>query len=234
LTAVAASEVVRRPLQLYLENNVSDQHFLTAAVSRFSKWCADGWLEVVMGGGSAMGADIAARSAEVVGRWRSFFLFDSDRLHPDELVPGWIPSRQDDCQGYKFECLCADIPAERWHRLERRSIENYLPAVVLRPINRRALDALVDPAVGAMAQFYNMKQGLTGDGVSPHDPNKAARAARSKGFWTGLPASTIADLEGGFGKHISNAFSNVPHNHPWSAEVIAEMQALSNALQGAM
>lgn len=234
LSADATSEVVNRPLRLNLENDDSDRRFLASTVPSLSSWCARGWVEPVMGGGATMGAKITAAGADVVARWRTFFVFDSDRLHPDEFANGWAPPGGDGCQGYRFEVLCVAIPRQRWHRLERRSIENYLPASVLYPLKADLTATLFSPAVGIMAHFYNMKLGLRGDGISPAHPNKTVRAGRSQGAWMALPASDVATLEPGFGSNVADEFGSVPANYPWPSPVIAEMNLLADALQDAM
>ncbi len=234
LNAEATRDVVRHPLRLVLENDRADKLFVEATVPRFAAWCAKGWIQPEMGGGSTMKARIVLASAHALDRWRTFFMFDSDRLHPNELAAGWIPPRRDGCQGYDFEVACASMPRDRWHRLLRRSIENYLPSVVLQPLKRTTTACLVSPAVGSMAHYYHMKEGLSGDGVSPVNPKKVVRAARSQGFWTSLPSADVADLKAGFGSKVSNEFNKVPQHHPWPADVIAEMTALADALQDAM
>ena len=238
LSAAGAADIVNRPLRLVLENDESDRCFLESTVSSFSTWCTRSWLVPEMGGGSAMGAKIKAAGANTVDRWRTFFVFDSDRLHPSELAVGWAPPRGDGCQGHQFEQHCADIPLKRWHRLERRSIENYLPDVVLQPLNPNLTATLFSNAVGTMAHFYNMKQGLRGDGVSSGDPKdlekKLVRASRSQGMWTGLSQNEAKHLEPGFGKDVAEEFKNVPKNFSWSLPVRTEMNRLADALQDAM
>lgn len=234
LTANAARDLVNVPLRLVLENDQSDQMFVASTIPSFSNWCASGWISPAMGGGSAMEKDIAVTTTHVVARWRTFYLFDSDRLHPGELITGWGPPGGDGCQGHNFEVACADLPPARWHRLRRRSIENYLPQVVLNAANPATTSTLFSTSVGAMAHFYNLKKGLAGDGVSPPDPKKSVRASRCQGFWTSLPTAEIAALESGFGPKVSSAFQNVPAHHPWPADVIAEMDDLAAALQDAI
>jgi len=234
LTARAARDLVSRPLRLVLENDQSDRKFVESTVPSFSGWCVRGWIAPAMGGGSAMGKDIAATSTDIVERWRTFYLFDSDRLHPSELAGSWGPPAGDGCQGHNFESACANMPRERWHRLNRRSIENYLPQPVLNAVNSTATSALFGNSVGVMAHYYNLKKGLAGDGVSPPDPKKAVRASRCQGFWSSLTPADIAALQDGFGPGVSNEFKNVPASHPWPADVIAEMNVLADALQDAM
>ena len=234
LSAAGAADIVNRPLRLVLENDESDRCFLESIVPSFSTWCNRSWLVPEMGGGSAMGAKIKAAGANGVDRWRTFFVFDSDRLHPNELTVGWVPPNGDGCQGHQFEKYCAAIPSNRWHRLERRSIENYLPQVVLQPLNVDLTATLFSGAIGTMAHFYNMKNGLSGDGVSPVDPKKSVRASRSLGMWTGLSQNEVKYLEPGFGKDVAEEFRNVPKIHIWSTPVLTEMNRLADALQDAM
>lgn len=234
LTAVAASALVKRPLRLVLENDHSDKLFVEATIQPFKQWCSREWIEPDLGGGAAMEKDIADAAADIAAQWRTFFLFDSDRLHQSELAPGWTPPSGDGCQGYNFERKCAALPASRWHRLNRRSIENYLPQSVLIAKCAATAAALFSPSVGQMANFYNVKKGLAGDGVAPLDPKKAIRAARSQGFWSALAPAEVAALTVGFGPKVSEEFNNVPPNHPWPADVLAEMATLASALQDAI
>lgn len=234
LTAEATREIVNQPLRLVLENDHSDRLFVESTVSSFSQWCSNGWISPVMGGGSAMEKDIATTSGNSVAKWRTFYMFDSDRLHPSELAAGWTPPNGDGCQGHRFEVACAGVPRARWHRLDRRSIENYLPQVVLNGVNSAATTTLFGASVGQMAHYYNIKKGLAGDGVSPSNPNKSIRANRCQGFWTSLAGAEISSLESGFGNSVSEEFRNVPSAFSWSADVLREMNALAEALQDAI
>lgn len=234
LNAEAARYVVERPLRLVLENDSADRSFVEATVPRFGAWCANGWIQTEMGGGSAMKAKIHLAAADMVTKWRTFFMFDSDRLHPVELAAGWRPPRNDGCQGYEFEQACRNMPAVRWHRLERRSIENYLPTAVLEPLNAAATDSLTRPAVEPMAPYYNMKKGLDGDEFTPQGLPNRARWARTRDFWSTLHPTDNAALRGGFGRNVSDEFANVPPNHAWPPDVVREMNALADALQDAM
>lgn len=234
LTARAAFAIVNQPLRLVLENDQSDRLFVESTVPAFSTWCSNGWIEPVMGGGSHMKNKIDAASVLPVDRWRTFYLFDSDRLHPTELDANWVPPGGEACMGHVFERACVAMPARRWHQLERRSIENYLPPSLLATRNAATSAALFDASVGSMMYFYNFKAGLAGDGVHPPAPRPTVRASRSQGFWTALPAASLAALERGFGKAVAEEFNNVPANQAWPASVIVEMSNLSDALQDAI
>lgn len=174
-------------------------------------------------------------AADPTRRWRSFFIFDSDRLHPDELDPAWPGTRSpDQCQGHNFERACALLPRGQWHRLERRSIENYLPKSVLPLEKEKLTEQLYSPEVGSMAWFFNMKGGLGLDGVHPAKPAQAIRAARSKGFWTSLDKDALEVLQHGYGADVARRFDHVPPSHPWPAEVLVEFDALSDRLLNAI
>lgn len=234
LDAKAALDIVKKPLELVLENDSSDLLFISASLRAFSRWQSQGWIAPIMGGGSAMTAKINTVSADHAKPWRTFFLFDSDRLHPNELTSSWTPPSGDGCQGYNFEVACALLPPRRWHRLERRSIENYLPPAVLSPIDPVLTTTLYGPSVGQMAHYFNMKKGLDGDRLASNGVPNHVRWARSQGFWSNLPSTEYTPLQGGFGSKVSSNFSNVPANHPWPLDVIAEIDALADALQDAM
>lgn len=234
LNAEAAREVVGRPLRLVLENDSADRLFVEATVPRFATWCAKGWIQPEMGGGSPMKAKIESASSHALERWRTFFMFDSDRLHPSELAAGWTPPSGDGCQGHIFEVACAAMPTERWHRLSRRSIENYLPPAVLQTDKPATTASLVSAAVGLMAHYYNMKKGLYGDEFKSDGSQNTTRWARTQAFWSNLQPQDLAALKDGFGRSVSDHFSNVPQYHPWPPDVTAEMNALADALQDAM
>jgi len=234
LNAQAAYDIVNKPLQIVLENDISDKTFVESTIPPFATWCSNGWIEPVMGGGSHMRKKILAASDDSMARWRTFYLFDSDRLHPTELTSTWGPPPGDACQGHAFEQACANMPHGRWHRLERRSIENYLPQSLLSIKSAATSAALFDAAIGNMAHFYNFKEGLSGDGVHPVSQSQLARASRSQGFWTSLSPDFVLALQGGFGKKIAEEFSNIPASYIWPMSVINEMDALSDALQDAI
>lgn len=234
LTADAAANVIDKPLRVVLENNQSDKHFLQSTIPDFKQWCDREWIVADMGGGSAMGADILTTSASYVKKWKTFYLFDSDRLHPNELNSAWSPPGGDGCQGFVFQQRCVSMPPRRWHMLERRSIENYLPQSILGQSDFTKTNVLFDPSVGEMLKYYNFKEGLKGDGVDPVNPRQVIRAARSNGFWTSLPATVVDSLRGGFGTKIADDFTKVPDNYTWPTDIYHEMDILSAAIQDAM
>lgn len=234
LLALPTLALVTRPLRMVLENNNSDLAFIQATLPRFRTWKDKGWVVPEMGGGSAMMADIQQTAADGLLRWRTFYLFDSDRLHPDELLSGWSAPSGDGCQGYVFERACTSMPATHWHRLNRRSIENYLPMSILHTVDAGTATALADPAVGQMVNFYNMKYGNMGDSATRAKTPNSIRIARSKGFWTSLPQPLQDALGRGFGEKVSENFAHLSPTHAWPADISSEVTALEERLQDVM
>lgn len=234
LNVRSAYKLVNEPLRVVLENDQSDRSFVESTIPSFASWCSKGWVQPVMGGGSVMKKKISITNSDSMARWRTFYLFDSDRLHPSELATGWTPPRGDGCQGHVFQSECGGMPAGRWHMLGRRSIENYLPEPLLMARNPAVTTALFNAAVGSMAEFYNYKKGLAGDGVHPIVANQAIRAKRSQGFWVALPPPLPDELKHGYGNDVAEEFANVPPNHTWPLTILTEMDQLSETLQDAI
>lgn len=236
LTAGAALPLVEKPLCVFLENDESDLMFMQAMNIGIDGLIHSSAIEISHGGGSTMQAKIARAGANLQAQWRSFFIFDSDRLHPTELNPSWVPPRGDGCQGHIFETACAvsNVPQSRWHMLRRRSIENYLPLAVLSARDAACAAVLSSPSVGCMLYYYNMKKGLDGDGVWPLNPSKQVRASRSCGAWSALSTADRDGLQSGFGSNVAEEFRNVGSTHRWESDILAEADVLLAALYDAL
>lgn len=236
LTAAAAFPLVRQPLRLFLENDDADWSFLCSVVTSIASLKARAALEVMHGGGSDLLRKIADAGADHMKRWRSFFMFDSDRLHPDELAEGWTAPSGDGCEGYQFQVACteADIPRSRWHMLRRRSIENYLPESVLSQEKPDCASVLFSTRVGEMRHYYNVKKGLKHDGIWPPDPKKTVRASRSLSRWDALSPEDKNFLQAGFGPTVADRFKTLPRAQRWDADILAEGEAIASALLDAI
>lgn len=234
LHATTAASLVRQPLQLYVENDEHDANFLRAVLPELTQWESAKLIKLEHGGGSEMTRKVERVASDRTARWRSFFLFDSDRLHPDELDPGWRKPGGDGCQGWSTQQACknANLPHSCWHQLNRRSIENYLPQSLLSQRDSSRADALFSPEVGPMQHYYNMKQGFLGDLFTQGNINtpNPIRAGRSKGFWEELPASLQRDLGRGFGGDVATLFQQDLSGHHWPSDVRAEIDHLHAAL----
>ena len=236
LTASAALPLIRQPLRLFLENDDADWSFLCSVATCIAGLKTRAALEVMHGGGSELKRKIVDVGADDMKKWRSFFLFDSDRLHPSELDSGWRTPSGDGCEGYQFQVACtiANIPSTRWHMLRRRSIENYLPQRVLEIEKPDCASVLFSANIGEMLYFYNMKDGLEGDGIWPPNPRKPVRSRRSQSRWDALSADEKNSLRAGFGKNIADKFKSLPKNQSWDAEILAEGVVIASALLDAI
>lgn len=238
LHAKTAASLVRQPLQLYLENVKNDANFLRAVLPELAQWESAKLLKLEHGGGSDMTTTIKDVALNGAARWRTFFLFDSDRLHPDELAPGWSAPSRDGCEGWQMHQALenAKMPPSRRHQLNRRSIENYLPQSLLSQRDATRAEALHSSAVGRMSWFFNMKKGFQHDLFIKGDPERPnhIRAARSRGFWTSLPEEIQAALRQGFGDDVATLFPQVPPDHAWPPDVRDEVAKLHIALLDAL
>jgi hypothetical protein len=181
-----AVRLLQRPLRLLVENSRNDGAFLRLMAEPSDRRHLDealrsGWIEYEMGGGLPEINHRLRRLAEasddstMMERARLWAMFDRD-AHRDDR------SRESENSGLVRE-HAARIRTP-WplvaHQLERRAIENYVPARTLRgwwcgqaetpkqKINRRQLvDAfLTEGPAGLPAKarrHYNMKQGLLND-----------------------------------------------------------------------
>lgn len=232
----ATRTLVEAPLQLYLENDESDWGFISAVDRRAGDLLSRKSLQKFHGGGSDMTKKIEKAGGDAVLRWRTFFMFDSDRLHPDELHPDWTTPRGDGCQGLEFAKACREqnLSSASWHMLRRRSIENYLPTALLTELSPACTETLLSASVGNMRHHYNMKFGLEGDGIWPQNPDKLNRASRTRGAWDALSADDKQRLRTGYGKKVAEQFKDVPSEHRWEPEVIDEVGKIIEALLDAV
>ncbi len=208
-----AARLLAEPLGLLLENFEHDKDFLTA---HLPPWLAreldlqikEGWVLVLNGGGSVLGAHLDERADDRVRCLRTWIMFDSDRLHPDEHDPNWdgkAPSGRDaSCQALKWERTCSEIYPRRFWALHRRSIENYMPENELENSPSQELDHL--DRVSAFTRMsrdqrwhFNMKKGRNGDTTEP-------ACSRARDLYAALPEPDKLLLQGGFGRNLSDQF----------------------------
>ncbi|MCY1073159.1 hypothetical protein [Archangium lansingense] len=126
LTPEDAALLLALPLWLVFENRLTDKHFLLCVASEprrtaLKNALLKGWLRAEHGGGLGdMGRYIAGLREDPAERLRTWVMFDSDAASPGQ------PSSQS--EALKMKCVGASVPH---HQLQRRSIENYLPARAL-------------------------------------------------------------------------------------------------------
>ena len=129
-----AKDLVREPLQLWLENDRNDAAFLrtVAPAGQYREWLAGAaarrWIEYRHGGGSDLGPKLRALDPWV--RIRSWAMCDSDNWEPN------VVSRQVETFRRASDALASTTgprrPAVPLQVLRRRAIENYLPLPGLR------------------------------------------------------------------------------------------------------
>lgn len=232
-----ALKLLDEPLGLLLENSRNDWNFLLrlapgAARTLLQEAEQDRLLEPLMGGGSTIVQQMEARAAHSPAKKaRTFVLFDSDRLHPDELHPDWpkqAPEHAEGCGAVKYEvCARMHFP-DQHHRLMRRFIESYMPLDALKAWCERTGDK-ADPIVRGNAfqsfqhladdqrWFYPMKGGFKKD-------SSANATARQRDLYMSLSQAERAALSDGFGNYLSSWYdpSNYANELNWDPQAQAE------------
>src|SRR3990167_7790631 len=169
-----AVSLLDHPLGLLVENAANDWHFLRRMMraserQRLQYAVSRRWVEVLHGGGADLVPRLHDRASTPEGALRTFVLFDSDRRHPDELDSSWTPTLSEACQGFLNEAEAKAKVADRYWRLNRRSIESYLPRAELE-IKVSNTQGVPTGAVDVFFRmqpearwYFNMKKGLNGD-----------------------------------------------------------------------
>lgn len=207
-----ALEVLRESLGVFVENSANDWHFLCKIMrpserKRIQNAAKNGWVSALHGGGHTLLAQVESRTQNPAKALRTFVLFDSDRLHPDECAPGWTPvrpgQRQAACQAFEWEQVFQRQLAQRYWMLKRRFIESYMP---LSEIDAASSDRVHADAVEAFTRipktgrwYFNMKDGFAGD-ENRHDKERCRDL-----FAQTSPQDRIA-LKNGFGSKLAHHY----------------------------
>lgn len=163
-----AYRLLHSPLKIVLENRNNDWAFLeTIALEPWRQRLQEareiGAIELVHGGGlPEIKKRVASLEAAPGERLRSWVLFDSDALEPKR------PSKDSEA----LREACEDTGC-RYHQLNRRASENYLPPKALlswagslkgpqRTKTRKKAEAFADMEP-KQRHHYNMKHGFDGD-----------------------------------------------------------------------
>ncbi|MBF0611783.1 MAG: hypothetical protein G8345_12645 [Magnetococcales bacterium] len=189
------------PVTVCLEDNISDRDFLLAmATHEYRKTLKELWenklLEFIHCGG------ISGIPNKCIFDWpeamkkKIFAIFDHDGLHPD------FPSAQSN----KAENHCKNNNIS-YHRLKRRSIENYLPLPTLRDYatshgNGHIYDSFDHIVKDEVYFFYNIPHGFIGD------QNRIRQGESSHGLFDDLSPQDRENLSKGFGDAIKKRFSS--------------------------
>lgn len=214
-----AYELLRRPLQLLLENGRSDWGFLQRIAplswrDRLRRALERGWIEERNAGGitelpKILQQDVASdRSVRL--EMRTWAMFDSDAREPN------CPS--DDADLASRACAHASVA---YHQLERRTIENYLPREVLLDWASRALPenmrgvarqrVLAYFEMGpAQRHHYSLKSGFEGDNASLwRRPGERKRRKGIAPIYDGLPDHIRRTLSAGLNKDLETEVTDI-------------------------
>lgn len=217
-------DVLAEPLGVLVENAENDFAFILSLMSlsqreSFRRKIEQRWIESLHGGGSDAIARLRARSARPAMKLRTYFMFDSDRLHPDECDPSWDGSSPDgsrvECQAFRWEPEVMQHLSGRYWRLHRRFIESYMPIDELQEENSTAAEAW-----GRLSDeqrwFYNMKDGFAKD-LGRHD------SARARDLYRDVTDEDRAALERGFGSKLAARFQKADnHCFNWDRAALTE------------
>lgn len=182
-----ACRLLETPLRLLVENRRNDGAFLRAyakpeQIERLKRAERKGWIEIVQGGGlSEILHRVNEDGCSPTHALRLWVMFDSDARAPfdpetKEAQPHG-PSKQSRRVREACKNACGNLGLYA-HQLRRRSIENYIPAQVLREWGKK--NSKQSPKISAFLSMtaeqkhhFNMKGGFSADrksappGISP-------------------------------------------------------------------
>jgi hypothetical protein len=170
-----AIKYIEQPFSLIIENRLNDAPFVDSLIKHFPKQAKkievhkkERWFKYGMGGGSTIIHDLRAEMRSFYNPifkkhaseyLRCFVLIDSDRNYPNEEF------KNDTKKLIQFLERCK-VP---YHILEKREMENYLPAEVFSEItdNREFVDAYLrlEPT---QKDFFDMEKGFEDKSLESH------------------------------------------------------------------
>lgn len=212
LTIDDALAVLTEALGVFVENSENDWHFLCAIMRpsermRIQRAVDKGWVGPIHGGGHTLLAQVETRTNNPAKGLRTFVLFDSDRLHPDECAAGWTPDRPGKnpvaCQAFRWEQVFQEKLPQRYWMLRRRFIESYMPPTEL---SRAASARVHEDAVEAFTRiardgrwYFNMKEGFAGD-------EKRDDKERCRDLYDRVDPQDRKALKNGFGSKLAQHY----------------------------
>jgi hypothetical protein len=222
-----ALKLLDEPLGVLVENAGNDWTFLCGIMrpserKRFLKLVAEGWATPLHGGGSDLKNRLEDRFASPFKKLRTFVLFDSDRLHPDEFDSAWNPHQRGlpraQCQAYGWEKIMLQHLPHRYWMLRRRFIESYMPFSELVSLFGEASD--VYQSFSGLTRYgrwyFNMKSGFDGDA------NRTDKA-RVKDLFSDVSPLSRSRLAAGFGTNLADQYSNaITNDFTWDQDALAE------------
>ena len=195
-----AISYLSQPFRILVENSRNDRAFLLTMATEqqrkfLEKYESLNFIEFQNGGGVAELLEIL-REYTTRDEWlvkTTWVLIDSDSLEPGEISPK-----------SKEVCDKCSQDGVKFHALERRSIENYLPHSAIRASTDRKYGKphqkfIAFKSLSPQQQnHYNMKGGFRAD---------RAIADRNAGLlFHRVPGDVLRELDTGFGKYIGAPF----------------------------
>lgn len=221
LSLANAITVLNEPVGILLENITTDWAFLRKIMRQQDREKLDSaidkrWAEALHGGGNDLQKNLERRLATASQGLRTFVVFDSDRLHPDEWDENWD---EGDCQALVWGRIAkANMPLRYWV-LRRRFIESYMPRTELAVV---ASEEMVD-AFFRLSQagrwYYNMKLGFKKD-------DNRQDSARRKELAQAANEDDWHILASGFGKDLAARYSDATNEFGWDAAARTEADAI--------
>jgi hypothetical protein len=222
-----ALRLLRTPLRLLVEDRLNDGAFVRKMLSptfrgTLMNAIAMGWVELEHGGGiDAMRRRVDEAALDPATCARLWVMFDSDGRDQGDL--------SDSARQLEKACCEASRPWPlTFHRLARRSIENYIPLASLTGAGHKLKQLrndeqrgnhwkLIDAAqrLEGKRYFYNMKSGLLGDVVPAEKRREYRKSGRPLAdddlppLFRGLDASTREALRHGFGADVADLFHDL-------------------------
>lgn len=224
-----ALKALTEKLAILVENSTNDWNFLKGIMSPMDRkliqeYVALGWAEAMHGGGDTLGKLLDERIKVPWACFRTFVVFDSDRLHPDEFEIDWTTARPgrnpSSCHAYGWEEKTKRYMPHRYWMLQRRYIESYMPKSELKiGKEKKSTDEAVE-AFFAMDQaarwYFNMKEGFAKD--AGRDDSE-----RSRDLYTHVGDAQRLILNQGFGNTLARHYSaSIERDFDWDPEARAE------------
>jgi hypothetical protein len=213
LSPEKAAQFIRFPMKIFVENGANDGNFiLSTAKSEWRKYLQEAltnaWCTFHHCGGSSIAQELERHST--IDLARSFAVFDSDALHPDDNPPDTIRKKE--------LCIEHDVP---FHCLNRRMIENYLPLQAFsqwayrepspsqEKIKRIRKFEAIRRLTASQRYHFNIRHGF-----------KKARDEKYKdspnSIFLGVNQSILKELDHGLSSNITDEFEP-PHVMNWDS-----------------
>ena len=235
LSLESARQLLRKPLNVWFENDLNDGQFLLSTArqevrDRLVEWKEKGWIQFQNAGG----IDSIPERSKGLGHLqviRTMFIFDSDARLPA------IPSTS-----AKMAIDSCRVNDATWHCLERRAIENYIPPGTLKAWAsktdlRGPEGRSLKHAVWAFSRLsaeqrchFNLKKGFDRDSRSTATTWSPEDLVE---FWKGVSDDDRGKLNNGIQSGIAQKIFGsglVPYSHLVNDKSNAELDTIAQML----